>query len=469
MRGLFLDIGSTFTKLLAVDMASGSVLGRAQAATTAGEDVRRGIEAAGAALTRQWGLSLADFAYRRACSSAAGGLALVAVGLAPEFTAEAARQAALGAGAKVTGVFAGPLTAADWARLMAGRPDLVLLCGGTDGGDESTVRHNARVLCRTPGEMAIIYAGNPGPAEEVAQALRTAGYEVTVVDNVLPELYRLNTAPVRAAIREVFLRRIVRAKGLEAVVAWVDGPLLPTPLAVLQGAQLLAEGAPGQNGLGPLLVVDVGGATTDVHSVAAEPPPPPDWIRRGLPEPRIKRTVEGDLGLRINAESLLQTAERAGLFPSSAAGGGQEGKGTLAALRAWAARVACQVAQVPATEEEAEFDALLAQAAVALAVRRHAGTVEELSTPAGRVFRQQGKDLSGVQHVIGTGGIFAHARHPRRLLAGAARDPGDPASLRPLAPRFWADRACCLGAAGLLGEVAPAAAFRLAREHLEEG
>lgn len=467
MRGLFLDIGSTFTKLLAVDTNTGSILGRAQAATTAGDDVRWGIEAAGAALAQRCGLCLDDFEYRRACSSAAGGLSVVALGLAPEFTAEAARRAALGAGAKVTEVFGGPLSEADWARIEAGRPDLILLCGGTDGGDESTVRHNVGVLCRAVRrEAAIIYAGNRRPAAELAQALRAAGYDVTVADNVLPELHRLHLEPVRAAIREVFLRRIVQAKGLDAVAAWADGPILPTPLAVLQGVQLLAEGCLGQTGWGSLLVVDVGGATTDVHSIAEEPPPPPGWIRRGLPELRSKRTVEGDLGLRINAESLLQTAEKAGLLTT--VGGERLPEESLAALRRWAARVSCQTDWIPSTEEEAGLDAILARAAVELAVRRHAGTVEELPAPTGRAFRQQGKDLSMVQHVIGTGGVFGHTNHPRRLLAGAVRDPCDPSSLRPLAPRFWVDRAGCLGAAGLLQEADPVAAFWLASGYLEE-
>lgn len=452
-RCLLLDIGSTFTKALAVELATGRVLGQAQAVTTVEEDVGRGINAALAALEPQCSLGLADFHRRLACSSAAGGLVMAALGVAPEFTAEAARQAALGAGAKVTAVFAGELTEVDLAKLLAQRPDLLLVCGGTDGGDERTVRHNVEVLSRVPLSAAIIYAGNPTLADEVEDRLRRAGLDVTVVENVLPELYRLNVEPARRAIREVFLRQIVQAKGLEGVAALVDAPILPTPLAVLQAAELLAEGTAEEAGLGPLLVVDVGGATTDVHSIAAEPPRPAGWIRRGLPEPRVKRTVEGDLGLRISAETLLQGLEIPQLSE---------------ALRQYVAWVSRHVDHFPNTASESAADAWLARAAVEAAVRRHAGRVEELSTPAGRVFRQQGKDLSAIQHVIGTGGIFVHTRCPYELLALAAYDSREPASLRPRAPRFWIDRCYCLWAAGLLSEEAPTSALRLMRRSLEE-
>ena len=46
--------------------------------------------------------------------------------------------------------------------------------------------------------------------------------------------------------------------------------------------------------------VDIGGATTDVHSIASGEPCRAGVIPQGLPEPRVKRTVEGDLGMRHN-------------------------------------------------------------------------------------------------------------------------------------------------------------------------
>src|SRR3546814_10187255 len=87
----------------------------------------------------------------------------------------------------------------------------------------------------------------------------------------------------------------------------LDGVLMPTPAAVLEGARLLADGVGDRKGIGPLLLVDVGGATTDVHSVCSGEPAQSDVIVQGLPEPYVKRTVEGDLGMRHNAAAIVET------------------------------------------------------------------------------------------------------------------------------------------------------------------
>ena len=128
----------------------------------------------------------------------------------------------------------------------------------------------------------------------------------------MPEFNVLKTEPARAAIRQVFIERIVHAKGIDrARRRMFDAVLMPTPAAVLEGARLVADGVEGRPGLGTLLVVDPGGATTDVHSIAPGRQRPA-WCRRGLPEPRVKRTVEGDLGMRHNAATIV---EAAGLEP----------------------------------------------------------------------------------------------------------------------------------------------------------
>ena len=76
---------------------------------------------------------------------------------------------------------------------------------------------------------------------------------------------------------------------------------------------MLAEGTPQARGLGELVCIDVGGATTDVYSIATGDPKEAAVVRKGLPEPVAKRTVEGDLGLRLNAERVAELAGEEGL------------------------------------------------------------------------------------------------------------------------------------------------------------
>jgi len=451
---LLIDFGSTYTKLRAVDLERRRIIGAGQGPSTIATDVTIGMKAALADLECRCG-GLPRFQYRLASSSAAGGLRMVTIGLVRELTAEAARQAALGAGARLVGTFAYRLTAADIGTIAALAPDIVLLAGGTDGGNSEVVLHNAAALAASAIGCPIVFAGNRAAADDACRLL--AGKTLICAGNVMPEFNVLDIEPARAAIRRVFIERIVHAKGIDRAAAEFDSVLMPTPAAVLEGARLVADGLPGTRGLGSLLVVDPGGATTDVHSVAAGEPAP-GVIPQGLPQPRVKRTVEGDLGMRHNAATIVEAAgldtisRDAGIAPARAAG--------------LLAQASADVQRLPANAEEIAFDQALARAAVKIAVRRHCGTVETVYTTTGPVTVQHGKDLSRVDAVIGTGGALVASPDPRAVLRMALADPDEPLALKPRSPRLLLDREYLLYACGLLQSVVPLAALELALNHL---
>lgn len=95
---LLIDFGSTYTKVTAADVDEGRLLGTANAYTTVQSDINNGLSDALSKLEKVTGKL--DFCERYAASSAAGGLRMLASGLVPELTAEAAKCASLGAGAK---------------------------------------------------------------------------------------------------------------------------------------------------------------------------------------------------------------------------------------------------------------------------------------------------------------------------------------------------------------------------------
>jgi uncharacterized protein (TIGR01319 family) len=452
---LLIDFGSTYTKLRAIDLERRSVLGSGQGPSTVASDIAIGMQAALADLERRLG-ALPKFKYRLASSSAAGGLRMVTIGLVRELTAEAARQAALGAGAKLVGTFANRLTAADLATITALAPDIVLLAGGTDGGNAEVILHNAQALAHGALACPIVYAGNRATADEAAMLL--AAKTLIVTENVMPEFNELNIEPARAAIRQIFIERIVHAKGIDRAQAMLDHVLMPTPAAVMEGARLVADGYAGAGGLGELLVVDPGGATTDVHSVASGTPATPGVIPRGLPEPRIKRSVEGDLGMRHNAATIIEVAGLKAIAHDCGL--------THERVHTLIERFTRDVEHLPAGDEEERLDLALARAAVKVAVRRHCGSVETVYTVTGPAIVQQGKDLSTVKTVIGTGGALVHGCNPRAVLEMALADAAEPLSLRPRAPRLLVDRDYLLYACGLLGAVEPEAALELALKHL---
>ncbi len=152
MKYLTVDFGSTYTKLTAIDTEKGDVVGTAAAFTTIETDVMEGFNNGMQQLEAQIG----HFAYDRllCCSSAAGGLKMVALGLVPELTAKAAKMAASSAGAKVVKTYSFEISQAEQQEIYDINPDLVLLCGGTDGGKQrrhscqcqTAVRHRPRLL-----------------------------------------------------------------------------------------------------------------------------------------------------------------------------------------------------------------------------------------------------------------------------------------------------------------------------------
>ncbi len=457
MRGtaLLIDFGSTYTKLRAVDLDRCKLLGSGQGPSTVTTDITLGMNAALADLGRRLG-GLPTFKHRLASSSAAGGLRMVAIGLVRELTLEAARWAALGAGARLVGTFANRLTAKDLAHIVEIQPDIVLLSGGTDGGNSEVILHNARALGESTIACPVIYAGNRVVADEAHALL--ARKQALVTGNVMPELGELDIELARAAIRSVFIERIVHAKGIDRAAADFDAVLMPTPAAVMEGARLLSDGYKGVPGLGDLVVIDPGGATTDVHSVASGAPVTPGVIQRGLREPREKRTVEGDLGMRHNAAAIV---EAAGATSIAADAGLNEAR-----LQALVGELSRNVESLPHGAEEVRLDRALARAALRIAMRRHCGRVQTVYTANGPVAAQDGKDLSAAGTLIGTGGVIAHDADPQGLLSVALFDPAEPESLRPKAPRILIDRSYILYACGLLSQVEPEAALELALGHL---
>jgi len=448
---LLIDFGSTYTKLRAVDLEARRLIGSGQGPSTVTTDINVGMRAALEDLERRAG-KLPRFRYRLASSSAAGGLRMVTIGLVRELTAEAARQAALGAGAKLVGTFAYRLTENDLEKITALAPDIVLLAGGTDGGNMEVVLHNAAALGASRLACPIVYAGNRGAADEARRLLSSKTAIFT--ENVMPEFNVLDIEPARAAIRSVFIERIVHAKGIDRAAAEFDAVVMPTPAAVLEGARLVADGA-----LGSVLVVDPGGATTDVHSVAPGEPAP-GVIPQGLPEPRVKRTVEGDLGMRHNAATVVEAAGIAAI--AADAGIGEE------EVKALVKHLTANAEHLPVTTTEKALDHALARAAVGIAVQRHCGTLKTVYTPTGPVTVQHGKDLRRVDAVIGTGGVLAASADARAILSRALADAREPLALKPVAPRLLLDREYLLYACGLLQSVEPHAALELALANLTD-
>ena len=453
---LLIDFGSTYTKLTAVDVESATLLGTAAAYTTVQTDINDGLEIGLKQLEEKTGKVTYEATY--ACSSAAGGLRMVTSGLVPELTGEAARLASLGAGAKVVGIYSFQLTEDDLEDIQQAKPDIFLLVGGTDGGNTECILHNAQMLASIHPTFPIVIAGNRTAARLCQRILE--GCEVYVCPNVMPKFGVLNIEPTQKQIREIFLNRIIHAKGLSKAAALLDDIMMPTPAAVLQAMELLSGGHGNEAGIGELVAVDVGGATTDVYSVADGMPEHMNTVYKGLPEPYAKRTVEGDIGMRYSLQGILDIA---GVERVSQLSG--LGKNRVQGLADYLKE---HTDAVPNGDPELEqLDYALASCAVEEAVRRHAGTIEETYTMMGQTFVQEGKNLTKVKNIVVTGGSLIHTKDTEQIARQAKYSPMHPESLRPKTADVWVDRTYILAAMGLLASHYPQAALQIMKKELE--
>jgi uncharacterized protein (TIGR01319 family) len=427
---LCVDFGSTFTKAALVD-SEGGVVATDSVPTTVATDVLDGYHEVRHRLAAH---GAPDEVL--ACSSAGGGLRLAVVGYEREVTAQAGERVGLSAGARVCHVAAGPMTGADLQALRASRPDLVLLVGGTDGGNAEVLRHNASRLAKARIKVPVVVAGNAAAADDVADALAATGRRFTVAANVLPAIGVIAPEAARTAIRHSFLEHVIGGKGLSRGPEFASMVQAPTPDAVLAGVEVLAE----QHG-GDVMVVDVGGATTDVYSVLT-----PQGEDAGLSKDVVAplwhaRTVEADLGMRWNAEGIVEAAAREHLpLPPG--------------IEAYAAQLVRDPGHLPVDAAERALDLDLAGAAATVAVRRHARPAVPGATP---------RPLADVTLLVGSGGVLRHATATGRqaVLGAVARDHAGGWKV-PREPQAVTDAAYLLCAAGLLRDRHPAAAATLA-------
>lgn len=459
MNYLTVDFGSTYTKLVAIDCARAEILGTSAAFTTIDTDVMIGFNNA----LNQLQEKIGDFDYQKllCCSSAAGGLKMISVGLVPELTVKAAKLAASSAGAKVVKTYSFEISQEEQSEIFEINPDLVLLSGGTDGGNKDVIIANAKHLCNINRNFSIIVAGNKSASYQLEDILSKSGKDYHITNNVMPTFNCLNIEPAKKAIRDLFIRKIIHAKGLSKAQELAANEIIPTPLAVMNACELLSKGTKTQKGLGELMAVDIGGATTDVYSMATGIPKRENIVTKGLPEPFSKRTVEGDLGMRYSLSALIDEIDLDAIT--------EEKSMEKEALEYWISKCILNPDSIPDPNTgEQIIEEVIARKAIEIAVERHCGLMERTYTPLGEIYSINGKDLTEIPILIGIGGALVNSINPSYILNGALYSKNKFEYMKPKKPELMLDEKYIFSSMGLLSAFEPEQALSLMKKSLKK-
>lgn len=276
---LLMDVGSTAIKWCLTDGDEFGVVSREQRLP----EVPVGQQATAIA-DRYPGLPL------RVCSSARSELRVGLLGLTGRYSLAAGRRGVLAAGGRLSYAWQLGRTASPDPDL--GDPvDVLVLTGGTDHGDHR--RLSAALAGFRPSDhphAALVWAGAAGAALDLPVQHR--------VPNVQDDQLRPTPAGLTALLRQ--LQAGIGSFGrheLGGLASRIDGPILPTPLAVGSAAgELVTERQAS-------LVIDVGGTSTDLH-YRRGPSPAGTSIRLAFPELGLAGSRVA-LAARIADEPLL--------------------------------------------------------------------------------------------------------------------------------------------------------------------
>ncbi|MEG1710866.1 MAG: GlmL-related ornithine degradation protein [Clostridia bacterium] len=445
---LIAEIGSTTTIVNAFNGVKGNdpkYVGSGFAATSVEKgDVRIGLEQATENLAKSLQTDKIEYCEMFATSSAAGGLKMTVHGLVYDMTVKAAKEAALGAGGVICHATAGKLNEYDLADIEEIQPKLILLAGGTDYGERETQIHNAMMLCKLKIKPPVIYAGNVQCVRQIESIFQESGIKCYIVENVYPKLDLLNIEPTRKIIHEVFTEHIVKAQGMEHIRERVSGAIIPTPGAVMEATQLLYKA------IGDCVTIDIGGATTDVHS-ATEGSDEIAAISL-YPEPKFKRTVEGDLGVYVNAKSVAKLFDERRIK--------QTGLDIEKCLK--------EIKPLPKSEDEINFVTELAIMAGETAIKRHVGQLRTIYGSNGRQVYAEGKDLSKIKYIIATGGALTKLKSRDKIMQKLADVNVNGSMLYPKieSVKILYDNDYIMASVGVMSKTYPEAAIKLLKKSL---
>jgi len=368
---------------------------------------------------------------------------MLVTGVIKKMTAESAEKAALGAGAIVSSVLAIDDGKTDLERVQTIqnlRPDMVLISGGIDGGNDLHVVSMAELVALARPEsrlgsefvLPVVYAGNEKARDKIDSYLKEVA-DVHHVENIRPVLEKENLEPAGNKIQELFLEHVMsHAPGYDKLIKLTDNNIIPTPNAVGDLVKMI-----GENNDINIMAVDIGGATTDVFSslILKEQKRNTDYMDENRDANRLElsplemdirrryhRSVDANLGMSYSIGNVLAEAGGSNIarwLPFNS---------NEVELRDILSNKMIHPTILPQTRKAVLIEHAVAREAIRLAIIRHKAIASGLSGVKIRrmvtdVFNQTKnaefsliKDVD-IDLVIGSGGVLSHTPDRKQAMA----------------------------------------------------
>ena len=283
------DIGSTVVKIARIG-ASGEIESQQLFARDFDAGIARQVDS----LLEQSGAAV-DADDIVVCSSANGGLRVGIVCLAKHYSGAAMRNQVLLAGANP--VYVHDLD--EQGSSLSG-VDILLVGGGIDCADAAPLERRLRGFDPSRYRYgSLVYAGNA----HLAALFQQLHPKSIVIPNPLAEHLSGRSLSVFEAVRRAYLDDLVYKEGVSELRGHLSKGIRPTPEIVSRGFQRALANSSSIHIAGAAVVLDIGGATTDLHytvEIVRD-----DSEQRPSAGVSIARFVFTDLGIVASRDSLL--------------------------------------------------------------------------------------------------------------------------------------------------------------------
>ena len=227
------------------------------------------------------------------CSSANGGLSTLIIGLTNSFSLKYAINIAFNSGINI-------IDTVLYSKIENENPplemiDVVIIVGGIDGlsglFDERLLRYLKGVHYQN-----IVYVGSSGDREYLQKHIEN----IVILDNIITDKLKISEDALKNYLTDLYQADIVGKEDIKQLYAITANQIYSTPYIVNRS---LSEIGKRLNVVDPFIVIDIGGATTDIHYSR-------DLVNDNIvSESGYDRLVFKKLGVYKSRESLVHTAK----------------------------------------------------------------------------------------------------------------------------------------------------------------